>query len=482
MRNAILGFVLVFSAMPVSAGEPIALHPDNGHYFLWQGKPAVLVTSGEHYGAVLNLDFDYVRYLDTLAADGLNHTRTWLGTYREIPGSFHITQNTLAPEPGRFACPWARSGEPGYRYGGNKFDLARYDEAYFARLRDFLAQADRRGVVVELNLFCPLYNDDLWEASPMRASNNVNGVGDCPREESLTLKHPRLVELQDALVRKVIAETNAYDNLYYEICNEPYFGGVTLEWQRHIADVIVAAESTLPRKHLISQNIANGRQKVENPHPAVSIFNFHYCVPPDTVAMNFGLNRVIGENETGFRGKADFLYRSEGWDFLLAGGGLYNNLDYSFTAATPDGTLADYQSPGGGSPALRRQLGILKRFLESFPFVRMGPDTETLARASGDLSVRVLSEPGRAYALYVRVPIPEKKEAMREPFRENVVARLALKLPAGTYAAEWIDTKTGATLERETFRHGSGQRELTSPEFADDIALRIQGESRFEPE
>jgi len=36
----------------------------------------VLVTSGEHYGSVLNLDFDYIRYLDELQSNGLNLTRT----------------------------------------------------------------------------------------------------------------------------------------------------------------------------------------------------------------------------------------------------------------------------------------------------------------------------------------------------------------------------------------------------------------------
>lgn len=27
---------------------PISLHPDNPHYFLFRGKPTVLITSGEH--------------------------------------------------------------------------------------------------------------------------------------------------------------------------------------------------------------------------------------------------------------------------------------------------------------------------------------------------------------------------------------------------------------------------------------------------
>ena len=284
-------------------GPPLALHPENGRYFLWRGKPTVLIGSGEHYGAVLNLDFDFRRYLAVLAADGLNHTRTFSGTYREVSSSFGITDNPLAPKPGRYIAPWARSNQPGYYDGGNKFDLTRWDEAYFQRLHQFMRTAQRHGVVVEMNLFCPLYDDELWKASPMNIRNNINGVGDCPRTEVFTLKHPKLLEVQTAFTRKIVQELNPYDNLYYEVCNEPYFGGVTEDWQRRITDVIVETERHLPKKHLISWNIANGRKKVENPHPAVSIFNFHYCVPPDTVAMNAHLGKVIGENETGFRGK-----------------------------------------------------------------------------------------------------------------------------------------------------------------------------------
>src|SRR5437764_2474653 len=108
--------VFLFVALPSSqaddrpvptsqpAGGPIRLHPDNPHYFLWRGKPTVLITSTEHYGAVLNLDFDFVRYLDELHTKGLNHTRTFSGTYREIPGSFGITDNTLGPK--RYQSSW----------------------------------------------------------------------------------------------------------------------------------------------------------------------------------------------------------------------------------------------------------------------------------------------------------------------------------------------------------------------------------------
>src|SRR3954447_20562876 len=157
---ACLGSILAVA--PSRAAEPprpLALHPDNPHYFLFRGKPAVLVTSGEHYGAVLNLDFDYRKYLKTLEADGLNLTRTFSGAYCEPAGAFNIAENTLAPAKGRFLAPWARGDAPGYAHGGNKFDLTRFDDAYFRRLKDFAAEAAKRGVVVEMNLFCPFYDE-----------------------------------------------------------------------------------------------------------------------------------------------------------------------------------------------------------------------------------------------------------------------------------------------------------------------------------
>src|SRR5262249_39582550 len=160
---------------------------ENPHYFLFRGKPTVLITSGEHYGAVLNLDLDFVKYLTTLAADGLNLTRTFPGAYVEPEGAFKIERNTLAPRPGRLICPWARSATAGYVNGGMRFDLTRWDAAFFHRLKDFVAQADQRGIVVELNLFTPMYEDAQWNYSPLRATNNVNGIGNVGKHDVYTL-------------------------------------------------------------------------------------------------------------------------------------------------------------------------------------------------------------------------------------------------------------------------------------------------------
>jgi len=441
---------------------PIALHPENPHYFLFRGKPTVLVTSGEHYGAVLNRDFDFVKYLDTLAADGLELTRTFSGAYVEPQGAFRIEKNTLAPAAGRLICPWARSEVPGYAGGGNRFDLAKWDDAYFARLRSFLGAASERGIVVEYVFFCPFYEDSQWQLSPMNAANNLAGIGAIERTKVYTLDgHGGLLDVQLALVREVIARTQEFDNLFFEIANEPYFGGITLEWQHRIADEIVAAQRDRSRRHLIAQNIANGKAKVVDPHPAVSIFNFHYASPPDTVALNWNLGKVIGDDETGFRGTADLHYRMEGWEFVLAGGALYDHLDYSFAVGHEDGTFRyPPTQPGGGGKDLRHQLRVLKEFIHSFDFVRMAPDASfVVATKPETVRARTLSQPGEQYAVY---------------FFGGKQVIVTLQVPGGDWITEWVDTRSGRVEKREEVGiRPAGQVTIASPAYRDDVALRV---------
>lgn len=437
---------------------PIRLHPENPRYFLFRGQPTVLISSAEHYGAVLNGAFDYVPYLKELHAKGMNLTRAFSGAYREIPGMFRISNNTLAPTPEEFIAPWPRSSTPGAADGGNKFDLSQWNAAYFHRLKDYCTQAGAQGVIVEVVLFCPFYEDSLWEVSPMNARNNTAGLGAIPKAEVYTLQRRDMLALHDRLTRKIVEELREFDNVYYEICNEPYFGGVTLGWQHHIADTITDAEKAFPHKHLIAQNIANGSEQIEKPHPAVSIFNFHYASPPDAVQVNWNLNRPIAFDETGFKGTEDAVYRQEAWEFLLAGGSVFDHLDYSFTAEHPDGTAQVMEpTPGGGSPTLRRQLRILKEFLASFDFLKMAPDGKTIQGGLPDgATAYCLAQPGKAYAVFVK---------------GGNQANLALNLPDGRYRAEWLNPRTGAIEKTEETEGGSVT--LTSPPYIEDIALRL---------
>jgi len=453
-------FGILFSLLPISLysqTKPISLHPENPHYFQYKGIPTLLITSGEHYGAVMNPDFDYKIYLETLQKDGLNLTRTMTGAYFEPAGAFNITKNTMGPEKEKFLCAWKRAEDR------TKFDLNQWDEAYFDRLKDFMSEANKHGVIVELSLFCPFYEEMQWELSPFNFKNNVNGLGDIPRTDVYTLdKNKGLLDVQEKMVRKLVMELKDFPNLIYEICNEPYFGGITLEWQEYISKIIVDTEKSFPGKHLISQNIGNGFGKIKNPNPLVSVFNFHYTSPPKAVSLNYDLNKVIGENETGFNGQKDSTYRKEAWELILSGGGLFNNLDYSFTTDNENGTYQyPEKQPGGGTPNFRRQLSYLKKFMDSFDFVKMKPDSTVCSFSLSDKNkVYILAEHGKQYAAYLM----DGKQVNPE-----------FNLPSGKYAAEWINPLTGKIEKKEKFRHSGGHIKLNSPDYQEDIALKIFG-------
>jgi hypothetical protein len=206
-------------------------------------------------------------------------------------------------------------------------------------------------------------------------------------------------------------------------------------------------------------NIANGSAKIEKPHPAVSVFNFHYASPPAAVAENYHLNKVIGDNETGFKGVKDDHYRMEAWEFLLAGGALYNNLDYSFTVGHEDGTFQyPDKQPGGGNRGFRRQMKVLKDFLDSFDFVRMKPAKDVIRGLADGERAYVLAEDGKQYAAYLRIKEPKE---------------FTLVLAAGAYDVDWINVQTGATIRSQGFEHGGGAR-LESAKHAGELALRIK--------
>ncbi|MCO8121661.1 hypothetical protein NHH03_07935 [Stieleria sp. TO1_6] len=458
------------------AQQPLSLHPQNDRYFLFRDRPTVLVTSAEHYGVLLNRAFDFEPYLDELAAQGLNHTRVFSGAYREIKGSFGITQNTLAPQDNDYVCPWKRSDKT-HADGSPIFDLDHWDDAYFQRLDALMKAASRRGIVVEMCLFSPMYKPALWDVNPMNIRNNVNEVGDCGSQQVYTTENPDLLRVQSALAEKMVDVLMPYDNVYLEICNEPYFGGVTDAWQRHIIDAVVAKQEQVGSKHLISINVANKTKRIENPHPAVSIFNFHYCYPPVVVEENSHVHGVIGENETGFRGSESFLYRTEGWDFLVAGGAIFNNLDYSFSAQHPDGTLTGYSSPGGGSRQLRRQLGVLKSTFDRLPIPDLEPQAKRFAKVPDGYSVSAIGQPKNVYLVYVHVDLPGRlKDQPAEQFTQaNNDVQLILELPEGRYGVKQIDPSTGRRTDQTSIEAGSGKSvEITLQAFTTDTALLIE--------
>ena len=58
-----------------NAPDVFSAHPENHRVFLYKGEPMKILTSAEHYGAVVNSDFDYDIYLKEMQRTGQNMTR-----------------------------------------------------------------------------------------------------------------------------------------------------------------------------------------------------------------------------------------------------------------------------------------------------------------------------------------------------------------------------------------------------------------------
>ena len=125
------------------------------------------------------------------------------------------------------------------------------------------------------------------------------------------------------------------------------------------------------------------------------------------------------------------------------------------------GEFTGYTSPGGGSPALRYQLKILKTFLIHFDFLRMAPNKAILGSTlPAGVQAEALAETGRQYAIYLQ---------------RGKAANLSVELPAGSYTVQWLDTLTGKIVTTEKRRHSGGTVTLNVPPYAEDIALSIRG-------
>ena len=88
--------------------QPIRIHPENPKLFLFRGRPLVLLTATEHYGAVMNRPFRFTRYLDDAAQRGITLTRLFM-LFRELQSAIN-PYSTDKPETQDYIAPYERTG------------------------------------------------------------------------------------------------------------------------------------------------------------------------------------------------------------------------------------------------------------------------------------------------------------------------------------------------------------------------------------
>lgn len=478
-------FLLVSLSMALMASsfsQPVSLLPGNPHYFLYKDKPLILITSAEHYGAVVNRKFDYNAYFDWLASYGLNYTRIYPGYLTEPPDKW-IKGNTLGLRSDEIILPWKRSNEPGYAMGGNKFDLDQWDEEYFQRLKDFIQAASKRDIIVEICFFNAQYSD-CWPICPLYYKNNIQGTGNCNFNSAQTLDDMDLAKREADYVAHITREVNDFDNVILELCDEPTINGTSPEkagrWLDYLINTVVSTEKELPKKHLVAQQVEGD---LDGPcdfsaDPRISIVTCQYAYWSsgeqlgglNGLKYKYNLNKPVELNETYYYPvwfKEDSIgdSRVEAWEFIVGGGGAFNHLNGVYTNENPSGNTPDNKK-------LCNSLKVLKDFMYSLEFTKMKPDKEFVRGLPDEANYRGMSEEGKQYALYIHYGRSTDFSAfIISPgnYRNEIMVRI----PSGKYKAEWVDPSTGEKVKTVLKSKGE-ELKLTSPVFTEDIALKIK--------
>jgi hypothetical protein len=236
---------------PAPARGPLKVHPANSRYFTdGSGQPVFL--TGSHTWAGLQemglpplRPFAWSEFLDMLLDHNHNCTKLWIWLQAE---GGPRTGDKVQFDP----LPYMRRG-PGLAMDGKpKFDLTRFNEAFFQRLRSRSIEAGERGIYVCIQLFLPGASEkrggpcDPWPGHPYNLRNNINAFdGERGGTSTVDLDRPEVRAMQAAYMRKVIDTVNDLDNVLYEAVGE----GGRRDWDWWVVEFVHNYEASKGKKH-----------------------------------------------------------------------------------------------------------------------------------------------------------------------------------------------------------------------------------------
>lgn len=166
----------------------IEVYPGNPHYWQFRGEP-VLLLGGSVEDNLFQMP-DLARELDTLVAAGGNYLRC-----------------TMSSRDEGNVWPFAM-GDGGY-------DLDRWNEEYWRRFEEFLAETHRRGIVVQVEVWATFdFYREPWERNPFNPKNTTSYTAE---ETGLPVEVPtHPVETENSFFWSVPAERNQRTVLKYQ--------------------------------------------------------------------------------------------------------------------------------------------------------------------------------------------------------------------------------------------------------------------------
>lgn len=233
----------------------------NPRYFKDANGNALILTGSQTWntfqdwgtdGSTQALDFP--AFVKFLTEHGDNFTLLWTV---ELPKFCGLP--TTANSPPDFTVspfPWLRTGPGNATDGGLKFDLTRFNQDYFDRLRTRVQTLENAGIYAGVYLFsgeflnvfrCP------GDGYPFTGANNINGVDDgyvggAKGTGSISMTAPNTITaFQDAYVNKVIDTLNGLPNVLWIVSEEA--PSSSLWWNQHMISHIRAYEAGKPHQH-----------------------------------------------------------------------------------------------------------------------------------------------------------------------------------------------------------------------------------------
>jgi hypothetical protein len=430
---------------------------------------------------------DYDAYLDFLEDHGHNFIRLWRWEQfksQAAGGDFHLC---MTPQP------WARTGSGAATDGRPRFDLERFDEAFFERLRDRVIAAGQRGMYVAVMFF------DGWalhlspapdhvEGHPFHAANNVNGVGIGSILDYQVLPLDRRVQaLQEAYIRKVVDTLHHLPNLLWEVANEASGGGEadpafaemlgqagtpewgdSTAWQYWVIDTVKRYEQEMgyarhpigmtmqfpvPQQTKVNEPLYGSRAEwispgyddqvfAEGGHPmAPGSPQSRWLEDPPTAD---GRKVVISDTDHYAPGRGDALWA---WKSFLRG---HHPILMDF------GIIGGLNPPDPAFEPARHAMGDTLRFAERMNLIQMEPRDDLSSTGF------VLANPGQEYLVL-------------EP--SGAAASFTVQLEPGTYAAEWFAVEGRQTVPGDTMTAERSAATSFSPpsELSGPTVLYLKG-------
>jgi hypothetical protein len=165
--------------------------------------------------------------------------------------------------PPFYEQPFARSGQGTAWDGMSRYDLTRYNPWYFARLREFAAEARQQGLVLINEMYFQhniLESAAHWVDSPWRTTNNINGTDfiEPPPFTGDTIKmadafydvaNPVRRALHRAYIRQCLANLAAETNVIHTLSAE---NSGPLHFMQFWLDVVAEWEAETGHRPLIA--------------------------------------------------------------------------------------------------------------------------------------------------------------------------------------------------------------------------------------